>query len=257
LPSEGSGDGSGIESEGLPFTDDFDDGDMAGWTVGGLLGSWTVSAEEGVLRQNSNDFGGSEGAEGSYLGTYVTAGGPSWRDYDFMARVRPVDNDGIGLIFRYEDSSNYYRFLWVGDESSTGPLRRLDRIKGGVQTVLKSDGGEAARYDSGRWYNLEASLDGDVIGVYIDGVLWGEVRDVEIESGGAGLFSYAQVGVEFDDVMVTGAEGSAASATGPVSREAGEAGTAADSGWELPEYVEILIDAPPGGWEGVVPGEAI
>lgn len=254
LPSEGFWDGSGIESEELPFTDDFDDGDMAGWTVGELLGSWTVSAEEGVLRQNSNDFGGSEGAEGNYLGTYVTAAGPSWRNYDFMARVRPVDNDGIGLIFRYEDSSNYYRFLWVGDESSTGPLRRLDRIKGGVQTVLKSDVGEAARYDPGRWYNLEASLDGDVIGVYIDGVLWGEVRDGEIESGGVGLFSYAQVGVEFDDVVVTGAEGSAA---GPVSREVGGAGTAADSGGELPEYGEILIDAPTGGWEGVIPGEAI
>jgi len=254
LPSEGSWDGSGIDSEGLPFTDDFNDGEMDGWTVGGLLGSWTVSAEEGVLRQNSNDFGGSEGAEGSYLGTYVTAGGPSWRDYDFMARVRPVDNDGIGLIFRYEDSSNYYRFLWVGDESSTGPLRRLDRIKGGVQTVLKSDGGEAARYDPGRWYNLEASLDGDVIGVYIDGVLWGEVRDGEIESGGVGLFSYAQVGVEFDDVVVTGAEGSAA---GSFSKEAGEAGSSADPGWGLSEYGEILIDAPTGGWEGVIPGEAI
>lgn len=29
------------------------------------------------------------------------------------------------------------------------------------------------------------------------------------------------------------------------------------TGWDLPEYGEILIDAPPGGWEGVVPGEAI
>jgi hypothetical protein len=30
-----------------------------------------------------------------------------------------------------------------------------------------------------------------------------------------------------------------------------------DAGWVLPGYGEILIDAPPGGWEGVVPGEAI
>jgi hypothetical protein len=30
-----------------------------------------------------------------------------------------------------------------------------------------------------------------------------------------------------------------------------------ENGWGLPEYGEILIDAPPGGWEGVVPGEAI
>lgn len=203
LPSEGSGDGFWIESEDLPFADNFNDGEMNGWTVSGLLGSWIVSAEEGVLQQNSNDFGGTEGDDGTYLGTYVTAGGPSWRDYDFIARVKPVDDDGIGLIFRYEDSSNYYRFLWVGDETSTGPLRRLDRIKDGVQTVLKIDRGEEARYDPGRWYNLEVSLDGDVIGVYIDGVLWGEVLDGEIESGGVGLFSYAQVGVEFDDVVVT------------------------------------------------------
>jgi hypothetical protein len=258
LPSAGFGDGSGIESEGLPFTDDFDDGDMAGWTVGGLLGSWTVSAQEGVLRQNSNDFGGTEGDDGTYLGTYVTAGGPTWRDYDLQAKVRPVDNDGIGLLFRYEDPSNYYRFLWVGDESSTGPLRRLDRIKDGVQTVLKIDRGEAARYDPGRWYNLEASIEGDAIRVYIDGALWGEARDDEIESGVVGLFSYAQVGVEFDDVVVrSAAEGSSASAAGPFTKVTGGAGGAADSGWDLPKYGEILIDAPPRGWEGVVPGEAI
>ena len=30
-----------------------------------------------------------------------------------------------------------------------------------------------------------------------------------------------------------------------------------ETGWELPGYGEILVDGPPGGWEGVVPGEAI
>ena len=257
LPSTASGEGAGIWSGGLAFADDFEDGEMAGWTVGGLPGSWTVSAEDGVLRQNGNDFGGAEGAEGSYLGTYVTAGGPSWRDYDFQAKVRPVDNDGIGLLFRYEDSSNYYRFIWVGDESSAGPLRRLDRIKDGVQTVLMMDGGEGARYDPGRWYTLKASLDGDVISVYIDGVLWGEVRDGEIRGGGVGLFSYAQVGGEFDDVLVTAAGGSLAPASRPVSGVGGGPAGSGDSGWGLPGYGEILIDGPPGGWEGVVPGEEI
>jgi len=39
----------------------------------------------------------------------------------------------------------------------------------------------------------------------------------------------------------------------PRSRTVGET----ETGWGLPEYGEILIDGPPGGWEGVVPGEAI
>ncbi|HPJ30168.1 MAG TPA: hypothetical protein PLZ42_02115 [Methanothrix sp.] len=30
-----------------------------------------------------------------------------------------------------------------------------------------------------------------------------------------------------------------------------------DGPWGLPGYGEILVDAPPGGWEGVIPGEAI
>ena len=30
-----------------------------------------------------------------------------------------------------------------------------------------------------------------------------------------------------------------------------------ETGWELPGYGEILVDGPPGGWEGVVPGGAI
>ena len=257
VASAASGEGAGICSMGLPFADDFEDGEMAGWTVGGLPGSWTVSAEEGVLRQNSNDFGGSEGAMGSYLGTYVTAGSPSWRDYDFEAKVRPVDNDGIGLLFRYADPSNHYRFIWVGDESSAGPLLRLDRIKDGSQTVLMMDTGEGARYDPGRWYTLKASLDGDVISLYIDGLLWGQVRDGEIERGGVGLFSYGQVGVEFDDVLVTAAGGSPVPASGPVSGVGGGPAGAGATGWGLPGYGEILIDGPPGGWEGVVPGEAI
>lgn len=195
------------DAKGPLFIDDFNDGDMAGWNVGGLLGNWSlsmVSAQDGVLRQNSNDYGGSEGVEGTYVGTYVIAGDPSWRNYELQVRVRPVDNDGIGLLFRYGDSSNYYRFLWVGDESSAGPLRRLDKIADGVQMVLKLDGdeGKDARYDPERWYSLKVSLDGDVIGIYIDDVLWGEVQDGEIERGAVGLFSYAQVGAEFDDVVV-------------------------------------------------------
>lgn len=53
------------------------------------------------------------------------------------------------------------------------------------------------------------------------------------------------------------AEGSSPSAAGSVSKVTGGAGEAAGSGWDLPKYGEILIDAPPGGWEGVVSGEAI
>jgi len=73
-------------------------------------------------------------------------------------------------------------------------------------------------------------------------------------SGYVGLFSYAQVGVEFDDVVVTGAEVSAADS---FSEEAGEAESSTDPGWDLPEYGEILIDVPTGWWEGVVAEEAI
>jgi hypothetical protein len=36
-----------------------------------------------------------------------------------------------------------------------------------------------------------------------------------------------------------------------------EAERLSGTSWGSPEYGEILIDAPPGGWEGVVPGVAI
>lgn len=59
----------------------------------------------------------------------------------------------------------------------------------------------------------------------------------------------------------TGGEG-VAWVYGVPSEAAGEgaeepAASGDETGWELPEYGEILVDAPPGGWEGVVPGEAI
>jgi hypothetical protein len=70
------------------------------------------------------------------------------------------------------------------------------------------------------------------------------------------------VGVEFDDVVV---RGKAPSTVDLVSMNSAEAAVAAKSptaegietDWDLPERGEILIDAPPGGWEGVVSGEAI
>jgi hypothetical protein len=186
--------------------DDFNNGKMDGWTVGGLQGDWKVNmitASNGVLQQDSNTYDGTEGAEGTYIGTYVYAGDISWTDYDFQVRMHPVDDDGIGVLFRYVDSSNYYRLLWVGDESSAGPFIRLDKIVGEVQTVLKYDNGERTRYDPDNWYTVKVSLSGNQITIYIDDVMWNQVTDADITKGMVGLFCYAQGGAQFDDVLVT------------------------------------------------------
>ena len=128
----------------LPFYDNFDDGNYAGWTVTDDVepqhgpGVWVV--ENGVLVQKSNiwSYGPVELETKYHLGTHITTGDRNWTDYSLNALVRSADNDGVGLIFRYQDAKNYYRVLLMNDPSWSGrdssgtpvntPLQRIQKF---------------------------------------------------------------------------------------------------------------------------------
>jgi len=194
---------------GIPiFEDDFDDGNMAGWNAvdDGWIdapSNWDASSQE--LVESSNIYGG---GYPQWPGTYAWAGDTSWKDYSFEANVRSTDNDGIGLMGRYQDANNYYRFHWDSEDGrdlhgGTGGTqhRVLAKKVAGAWTYLAWD---SVQYDdvSNPWYNVRMDFYGDQISVHVDGVEIFSVTDTSLASGAVGLYSWANSNSGFDDVRV-------------------------------------------------------
>lgn len=189
-------------SKEVLFQDDFNDGDMDGWTTGGLSGSWSVVNKQ--LKQDSNNYDGTEGAgSGTYKSTYVTAGETSWTDYTISVDILPVDDDGIGVLFRYKNEGDYLRFLWVGHGTSKGPFMRIEKVVNGAHTVLETLTTEETRYAPSTWYTIKIDVSGNLITVYVNNELKISATDSGLFQGKIGLDAYAQVGVLFDNVVVT------------------------------------------------------
>ena len=119
------------------FGDRFLYGDMAGWdapvnegTAGGPS-VWTVNA--GILQQTSGIYTPPDDRNTlSKRGTNLVAGNASWTDIVLTARLQSGTDDTLGLLFRYTDRNNCYRFSM----DSQRRYRRLVRISGGTFTLL-------------------------------------------------------------------------------------------------------------------------
>ena len=201
----------------LPFYDNFDDGNFIGWQVTNDPepqagpSEWVV--QNGVLVQTSNvwSYGPVELETKYHLGTHITTGNPAWTDYAFNAHVRSSDNDGVGLIFRYQDARNYYRILLMNDASWSGrdssgvavntPLQRIQKFVDGEPVILAENlVGEA--YPAG-YFALTADVREDSIRAYLNGALIMQAVDADYPSGRIGMLSYANAGAFYDSVSVT------------------------------------------------------
>ena len=159
---------------------------------------WRVEAD-GWLHQRSNVWGRRGDFIGRWYGTYLVAGDADWKDYELSVRAKPIDDDGFGVVFRYQDPEHFYRLLFLQDGLSGGPMTRLDRRDGADYTQLWS----AERgYRPGTEVIIEVRVDGDVIKASVDGKQLFEMRDGAYRHGKIGLFCYAQKGQSFDDVRV-------------------------------------------------------
>jgi len=188
------------EPSGVLLNDNFNDGNFDGWTVvdeGTLYApsQWSVSG--GVLRQSQNTYGPPNNAVSlSKLGTYlVWNGGAAWGDYAVDLSMRSNDDDVIGVMFRYQNANNYYRFSWDRER----PSRRLVKNVNGVFTLLAAD---AVPYISGQTYQVRVAVRGPWIDVYVDGVVVLSAWDGALASGSVALYCWANSGSLFDNVVV-------------------------------------------------------
>lgn len=184
--------------------DSFDDnGSMLNWEIvddGGTDGPSYWHIVSGEMAETSNIYGPDSSNVDNRRGTYAYWKYPEsffWADYKFDVALRSTDNDGIGVIFRYHDPSNYYKF----DLDSQRSFRKLFKMYNGAETTLAVS---STGYTVGEQMQLSVDVDGNQINIYVDGnnVFGSAVIDSDIESGTAALYNWGNASTYFDDFKV-------------------------------------------------------
>jgi len=169
------------------------------WTIvdeGNWQGPSKWKATDGELQQSSNIYGGSTGGGvADKPGTYAQAGDVAWTDYRVSVRLRSDDDDAIGVMFRYKDADNYYRFSMDAERH----YRRLVKKVGGAVSVLWED---AVTYVLGREYVITLDCVGERLSGYLDAIPMFSLEDSDLNAGCIGLYCWANVGARFREVRV-------------------------------------------------------
>jgi hypothetical protein len=118
-----------------------------------------------------------------------------WTDYLLTMTLRSEDNDALGVMFRYQDPQNYYRFSW----NKQNYTRRLVKCEEGVFSLLAQD---YVTYQQGRSYALQVLADGDRLQVSVDDNPIFDVVDGSFAKGGVALYTWMNAGSFFDDLIV-------------------------------------------------------
>lgn len=177
------------------------------------LGNWTALADpdtletppvwqvekDGWLHQRSNAWGRPGDFLGRWYGTLFVAGDTGWADYRLSVKAKPGDDDGFGVVFRFNDPEKFYRLLFIQDGLNGGPLTRLDKRSGADYTELWST---QRGYRLNEELFIEVEVVGEMIRASVNGTRLFEVQDGTYRRGKIGLFCYAQNGQAFDDVTV-------------------------------------------------------
>lgn len=161
----------------------------------GRPSSWSMV--KGVVLQTSNIYGGSDMAVAPVKpGTYLVNGKAEWKDYVFTGKIRSVDDDAVGIMFRYQDDNNYYRFSMDRQRQ----YRRLIKKVDGYVITLAED---TWAYDMNKWYSFKVVLSGSRLKIFIDNKSIFDIVDSDISSGKIGRYCWGNEGAEFKKFKVT------------------------------------------------------
>ncbi|WP_328783961.1 carbohydrate binding domain-containing protein [Streptomyces canus] len=140
------------------LTDDFS-GDASQWThTGG--GSWSV--QDGQYVQTDVN------AEN----TMVSAGDPSWHDYDLKAKAtKKAGKEGFLVAFGVKDTGNFYWWNIGGWNNTQTAVEQA--VDGGKSTLVS----KAGSVETGRTYDIDVKVRGRQVTLYLDGQEWGSFTD--------------------------------------------------------------------------------
>ena len=185
------------------LSDDFTNGILHGWTVvdeGTINGPSQWLERSGRLMQLSNIYG--PNANAYRKGTYLYWNDPpalGWSDYTFSVTFNNTDDDGVGVLFRYQNPSNYFKV----DLDCQKNFRKLFKMANGVETTLAT---EFAGYIPGSNYVLRVEMTNSDITVLLNGTVLfgGTITDSNsLKAGTVALYSWGSQGVFFNNLKVT------------------------------------------------------
>ncbi|MGW3288329.1 alpha-L-arabinofuranosidase C-terminal domain-containing protein [Streptomyces sp. NPDC001002] len=140
------------------LSDDFS-GDASQWTHTGS-GSWAV--QDGQYVQTT------EAAEN----TMVSAGDPSWHDYDLRVKAtKKSGREGFLVAFGVKDTGNYYWWNLGGWNNTQSAVEQA--VDGGKSTLIA----KAGSIETGRAYDIDIKVRGRQVTLYLDGQEWGSFTD--------------------------------------------------------------------------------
>ena len=177
--------------------------------------SWEIKKGEikgNALSQSSNIWG--DKTDTVAIGTVAVYTKQKWIDFVLDVDVLANDNDGMGVVWRFQDLSEHYRFFTMVDSGNPpngerGPWRKLEvRLGKGAGQKLPFydtlDIEKGKSYTEGKLTHWKIEVTGDRFRVEVDGKKAVEGKDnTHDKAGYIGFILYAQSGVFFDNLVIT------------------------------------------------------
>jgi len=166
--------------------------DLTTWSgAGDSSGIWSVAAGGRTVEQSVN------------TGDYAFFVSPdAFIDKTVQLTLKTTDNDDddMGFVVGYQDSSNYLLFRWsdAGVQGVDGSNRSLELNVGGTRTALDSDN---VRWSRGSTYQIKILYTQSAVKVEVDGQTIFSETGVFTE-GKLGFFNYSQGGVTYGNVRI-------------------------------------------------------
>ncbi|MER6290061.1 alpha-L-arabinofuranosidase C-terminal domain-containing protein [Streptomyces sviceus] len=140
------------------LTDDFS-GDASQWTHSGG-GSWGVQDGQYVQTDVTAE------------NTMVTAGDPSWHDYDLKVKAtKKAGKEGFLVAFGVKDTGTYYWWNIGGWNNTQTAVEQA--VDGGKSTLISKPGS----VETGRAYDIDVKVRGRQVTLLLDGQEWGSFTD--------------------------------------------------------------------------------
>lgn len=166
----------------------------------GKPAAWKIVADDTAPSQPNNIQVAENPNRGATFSLLI-ANQPVLADLETSVKIKALggqESPGAGLIWRYQDSANYYVAAW----SKTDNALDVWRIKDGKR---KRIGTGVVDADTSGWHEIRVEMKGDRINAFFDGKKMISERDFTFaEPGKVGLWVMADSKAAFDDLTVTG-----------------------------------------------------
>jgi hypothetical protein len=158
-------------------------------TTGASSGSLSGPSTTGSAGVSTGSLGTGSAPNTSYIGS-------KWKNYKVSVRLETGASGDIGVIFRYLDNNNYYRFVWDADAGQF----RLEVRMGGTLKVLATHYGNIK---PATFYTIDVDAYGSQISAFIDQNKVVSVTDGTLTEGSVALYTSSNPKGLFDGIRVT------------------------------------------------------